>query len=72
MKDSDFIAKIAAYAVADMQDTFIPASLTIAQAALESAWGASGLTSKANNLFGIKGTGPAGSVTMPTTEYVNE
>lgn len=46
----------------------IPASLTIAQAALESNWGRSGLTQQANNLFGIKGAGPAGSVTMRTTE----
>ncbi|UQZ36516.1 mannosyl-glycoprotein endo-beta-N-acetylglucosamidase [Paenibacillus sp. PK3_47] len=70
MKDSEFIAKIAPYAVEDMQRSRIAASLTIAQAALESAWGSSGLTVKANNLFGIKGSGPAGSVTMQTTEYV--
>ncbi|AWP28695.1 glycoside hydrolase family 73 protein [Paenibacillus sp. Cedars] len=66
-----FIQKIAIFAAADMKNTFIPASLTIAQAALESAWGTSGLTKKGNNLFGIKGRGPAGSCTMPTTEYVN-
>lgn len=53
-----------------MKNTFIPASLIIAQAALESNWGTSGLTKKGNNLFGIKGKGPAGSCTMPTTEYV--
>lgn len=70
MTKAQFIAKIAPYAIADMRQTNIAASLTIAQAALESAWGGSGLTSKANNLFGIKGTGPAGSCTMPTTEYV--
>ncbi|MCC3374749.1 glycoside hydrolase family 73 protein [Cohnella sp. REN36] len=66
-----FIAKIAPAAQADQARTGIPASLTIAQAALESAWGTSGLTRQANNLFGIKGAGPAGSVTMSTTEYVN-
>lgn len=66
----EFIAKIAEYAAADAKRTGVPASLTIAQAALESNWGRSGLTTRANNLFGIKGTGPAGSVTMPTTEYV--
>ncbi|WP_342576450.1 glycoside hydrolase family 73 protein [Paenibacillus sp. FSL M8-0142] len=66
-----FIQKIAIFAAADMKNTFIPASLIIAQAALESAWGTSGLTKKGNNLFGIKGRGPAGSCTMPTTEYVN-
>lgn len=65
-----FIEKIAPLAVEDMRRTGVPASLTIAQACLESADGNSGLTQKANNLFGIKGTGPAGSVTMPTKEYV--
>lgn len=66
-----FVQKIALFAIADMKNTFIPASLIIAQSALESAWGTSGLTKKGNNLFGIKGKGPAGSCTMPTTEYVN-
>ena len=72
MNRSDFIKKIATYAVEDYAKTGVPASLTIAQAALESAWGTSGLTRKANNLFGIKGAGPAGSITMPTKEYVNK
>lgn len=66
-----FVQKIALFAIADMKNTFIPASLIIAQAALESAWGTSGLTKKGNNLFGIKGRGPAGSCTMQTTEFVN-
>jgi hypothetical protein len=68
---TEFIAKLAPYAVEDMRKTRIAASLTIAQACLESADGNSGLTSKANNLFGIKGSGPAGSITLPTTEYIN-
>ncbi|MFD1907115.1 glycoside hydrolase family 73 protein [Paenibacillus rhizoplanae] len=71
MTNSEFIARIASFAVADMQRTRIAASLTIAQAALESGWGTSGLTLKANNLFGIKGSGPAGSLALPTTEYRN-
>lgn len=70
MTQQEFIAKIAGPAVEDMRNTRIPASLTIAQAILESNWGKSGLTAKANNLFGIKGTGPAGSVQMPTKEYI--
>lgn len=69
MNNNDFIKKIAGYAIKDYQNCGVPASLTIAQAALESAWGGSGLTTKANNLFGIKGKGTAGSCTMPTTEY---
>ncbi|MCT1401485.1 glucosaminidase domain-containing protein [Paenibacillus sp. p3-SID867] len=69
MKPSEFIAKLAPIATQDMRQYGVPASLTLAQAILESNWGMSGLTQKANNLFGIKGTGPAGSVTMQTTEY---
>ncbi|GIP53101.1 glycoside hydrolase family 73 protein [Paenibacillus vini] len=69
MNKSEFIAKIAPHAVADMRKTGVAASLTIAQAALESGWGGSGLTKRANNLFGIKGAGPAGKCVMPTREY---
>jgi hypothetical protein len=71
MTNAEFIAEIAKFAVEDMRRSKVPASLTIAQAALESGWGNSGLTVKANNLFGIKGSGPAGSITVQTTEYVN-
>ena len=45
--------------------------MTIAQAIEESAWGQSSLAAQYHNLFGIKGTGPAGSVTLPTQEYEN-
>jgi Mannosyl-glycoprotein endo-beta-N-acetylglucosaminidase len=48
----------------------VPAAVTIAQAIEESAWGRSGLAAQYHNLFGIKGTGPAGSVTLPTAEYI--
>lgn len=71
MTNAEFVSRIAPYAVADMQRSHIAASLTIAQAALESGWGNSGLTVKANNLFGIKGSGPAGSIAIRTTEYLN-
>ncbi|MDR9852415.1 glycoside hydrolase family 73 protein [Paenibacillus sp. VCA1] len=70
MKQENFIAKIAPLAVADQSKTGVPASLTIAQAALESSWGESRLAAQANNLFGIKGEGPAGSIRMQTSEYV--
>jgi len=43
----------------------------MAQAALESAWGESKLTSLGNNLFGIKGKGDAGSGTYLTKEFVD-
>ncbi|RUT46961.1 mannosyl-glycoprotein endo-beta-N-acetylglucosamidase [Paenibacillus anaericanus] len=69
MNSDAFIAKIAPAAVRDWHDSGVSAALTIAQGALESNWGASGLTVQANNLFGIKGSGSAGSVIMSTTEY---
>ncbi|MDR2687999.1 MAG: glucosaminidase domain-containing protein [Oscillospiraceae bacterium] len=50
----DFIARVGAMASADMKQSGVLASLTVAQAILESGWGASTLTVKANALFGIK------------------
>ena len=49
----------------------IPAAVTIAQAIDESGWGQSALAIRDNNLFGIKGTGPAGSDVLPTQEFLN-
>ncbi len=51
----------------------IPASVTLAQAILESGWGQSALAKKANNFFGIKAVGAiAGSyVEFPTEEFVD-
>lgn len=49
-----FIERVGKLAAADMQKSGVLASLTIAQAILESGWGKSGLTVKANALFGIK------------------
>jgi flagellum-specific peptidoglycan hydrolase FlgJ len=66
-----FISLVAPGAVAARQRFGVPASVTIAQAIEESAWGQSSLAARYHNLFGIKGTGPAGSVTLPTQEYEN-
>jgi flagellum-specific peptidoglycan hydrolase FlgJ len=66
-----FISLVAPGAVAARQRFGIPASVTIAQAIEESAWGQSSLAARFHNLFGVKGTGPAGSVTLPTQEYEN-
>lgn len=65
-----FIEKIKPYAIEDMHKNKILASLTIAQGILESNSGNSGLTTNANNLFGIKGSYNGQSVKMWTTEYV--
>lgn len=67
-----FLAKLKPYVLDDMKKTGILASLTGAQALIESNKGNSGLAVKANNLFGIKGTYNGQSVTMKTTEYYND
>ncbi len=64
-----FINKIGPMASADMKTSGILASLTIAQAILESGWGKSGLTMAANNLFGIKGTYNGEGYTCKTQEW---
>lgn len=66
-----FFAKLKPFVLADMRSSGILASLTAAQAFIESSKGNSGLTQKANNLFGIKGAYCGNSVRMWTTEYVN-
>lgn len=71
MKQIEFINKIEDYAVQDMKASGIAASLTVAQACLESGYGSSKLTTQANNLFGIKGTYQNQYVVMPTKEYQN-
>jgi lysozyme len=66
-----FINQIASGAMAAQQRFGVPASVTIAQAINESGWGTSQLAAHDYNLFGIKGSGPAGSVTLPTQEFEN-
>jgi flagellum-specific peptidoglycan hydrolase FlgJ len=66
-----FINEIAPGAMAAQRTYGVPAAVTIAQAIDESAWGQSALASEDHNLFGIKGTGPAGTVSLPTQEVYN-
>lgn len=68
---TNFIESIKGYAIDLYNEYGILPSITISQAVLESGGGTSGLASGANNLFGIKGTGSAGSVSMKTKEYNN-
>ena len=65
-----FIKKIAPAAQREQRRYHIPASITIAQAGLESNWGRSRLAAKYNNLFGIKATSKTDRVKMTTTENV--
>ena len=66
-----FVSLVAPGAIAAQQRYGIPAAVTIAQAIDESGWGQSELATADHNLFGIKGTGPAGSDMRPTQEYEN-
>lgn len=57
-------------------ETGVPAEIIFGQMCSESAYGTETLTDKytgkeANNYFGVKGNGPAGSVTCDTTEFIN-
>jgi flagellum-specific peptidoglycan hydrolase FlgJ len=54
MQPQDFFKKYASLAESTQVSFGVPASITLAQSALESAWGESGLTKNANNFFGIK------------------
>jgi flagellar protein FlgJ len=68
-----FIASIAEAAVESAYATGVPASVTIAQAILESYWGSSRLAREANNYFGIKAqtrSGSAGSVRFDVWEVI--
>ena len=64
-----FLQNLKPYVIKDMKTSGILASLTAAQAFLESRKGASKLTKEANNLFGIKSTYNGQYVEMLTTEY---
>ena len=74
MKPHDFIALIGPAAQASRLQTGIPASFVVAQAALESGWGESGLAKRAKNLFGIKADRSwAGQrITLNTREFLNK
>ena len=69
--EQTFFQKIKPMVIKDMQENKILASLTAAQAFIESSKGNSGLTRDCNNLFGIKGTYNGQSGTYWTTEYYN-
>ncbi|MBV9207862.1 MAG: glycoside hydrolase family 73 protein [Actinobacteria bacterium] len=65
-----FISQVAPGAIAAHARYGVPASVTIAQAIDESGWGQSALAVRDHNLFGIKGSGPAGSDMLPTQEFL--
>ena len=71
MTSQQFFERIRDDVILNMKESGILASLTAAQAYIESGAGSSGLTQKANNLFGMKGSYNGQSVYMNTKEYVN-
>ncbi|MBK2003579.1 GW domain-containing glycosaminoglycan-binding protein [Listeria ivanovii subsp. londoniensis] len=63
-----FINEVLPAAQDGLRDGKLLASVTLAQAILESNWGESGLSKNSNNLFGIKGAYNGKSVSMRTME----
>ena len=56
MTEKEFVERIGNLAVEDMRTSGILASVTTAQACLESGYGSTELAKNANNLFGMKTT----------------
>ncbi|MFZ1257943.1 MAG: phage tail tip lysozyme [Candidatus Saccharimonas sp.] len=69
----EFVDKYVDYAYQVGKERSIPWEIILTEGGWESGWGASGLTVKANNFFGIKaGSSWTGkTITMPTKEFVN-
>ena len=72
MAPAVFIPFVLAAALKTQADTGIPASFTIAQAAVESEWDGSGLSQEDYNFFGIKAIGDwdGPSQMWPTEEFL--
>ncbi|SCZ79729.1 stalk domain-containing protein [Acidaminobacter hydrogenoformans] len=76
IEKSKFLGFASSLAVNDFRESGMSAALQTAQAILETGWGQSVPVDKytgrlSSNLFGIKGTGPAGSVVSNTWEEYN-
>jgi flagellar rod assembly protein/muramidase FlgJ len=69
---AEFILRLTNVAVESQRNSGVPASITIAQAALESAWGESGLAKAGTNLFGIKADSRwrGETLTLKTREFI--
>lgn len=65
----DFINKILPEALEVQKKYNILTSITLSQSILESNWGQSELSSKYNNLFGVKASEVQKGVNLSTTEY---
>ncbi len=70
MTREEFITEATAAALESSRVSGLPAGIAVAQAALESRWGESELSHRANNYFGIKAHGKHPFVEMRTSEFV--
>ena len=66
---NNFVNQVGSAAVKVANEYGVYASVMMAQAGLESAWGQSSLSRNAHNLFGVKYRGTGNYVVMPTLEY---
>ena len=73
MTPQDFINLIGSAAQASAFKTQVPASFTVAEAALESGWGSSQLATEGMNLFGVKAdpSWQGDVLTLNTREYLH-
>lgn len=71
MNNEEFLKYIKPFCISDHKNKGILASLSGAQAIIESNFGKSGLSVKACNLFGMKGSYNGQSVIMPTKEWID-
>ncbi len=72
MTPAEFIMRLSKPAMESQIKSGVPACITIAQAALESGWGESGLAKSGNNLFGIKADSRwrGDTLTLNTKEFI--
>jgi flagellar protein FlgJ len=66
-----FLREASAAALVASAVSGFPAGITVAQAALESAWGTALLGRQAKNFFGIKAHNGRPAIELPTTEIIN-
>lgn len=70
-KQETFIEEVAPISQQMQQKYGVRASISIAQAILESEWGKSDLAALYNNLYGMKSSDASQSILLPTTEFVD-
>lgn len=72
MSPQEFFDKYKDWAIETQAKSGVPASITLAQAALESGWGESRLAKIANNFFGIKVHSWLGEYVLANDDKPNE